>query len=392
MEESKRRSVRIAYLLTVSLTLVLVVPMESQLEFPQVNTSPGPEYASQSRRWQGIPGIERAANGRLWVTWFSGGPKEPHEDNYVLLVTSGDDGKSWSEPKIVVDPPGKPRAYDPMLWHDPEGRLWFFWTQNAGPPGPYAIYCENSTKENPSWSPVRRIYPLNEASRVSEDSPPDHGDIVLNKPIVLKSGAWVLPVRKTHPTPRMAVAISTDKGESWQLYGDVEAPGPSQGEPMVVEKRDGSLWMLIRAAGGRIWESTSSDGGKSWSEGRATSIVTPRVRFHLRRLASGRLLLINTHHANTRVTLQASLSEDDGLTWSRPFMLDERMWVSYPDTIQASDGTIYAVHDRERHEAKEILLSVFSEADVLAGKSTTAHLNVIIDKIGYNRPCGPDCK
>ena len=73
-------------------------------------------------------------------------------------------------------------------------------------------------------------------------------------------------------------------------------------------------------------------------------------------------------------------------------MLDERMWVSYPDTIQASDGTIYAVHDRERHEAKEILLSVFSEADVLAGKSTTAHLNVIIDKIGYNRPCGPDCK
>ena len=60
-------------------------------------------------------------------------------------------------------------------------------------------------------------------------------------------------------------------------------------------------------------------------------------------------------------------------------MLDERISVSYPDAIQAADGTIYAVHDRQRHAAKEILLSVFSETDVLAGRSTTARLKLIID-------------
>ena len=180
----------------------------------------------------------------------------------------------------------------------------------------------------------------------------------------------------------MAVAISTDKGQTWQLHGDIKVPGPGQGEPMIVEESDSNLWMLIRASGKRIWESTSTDGGRTWSEGRPTGIVNPKTRFYLRRLASGKLLLINTHHANTRVTLQASLSEDDGRTWSRPFMLDERMWVSYPDAVQAPDGTIYAVHDRERGDAKEILLSVFTEADVLAGKSTVASLKRIIDKIG----------
>ena len=361
------------------LTLMLSITLGLPPQEPSLHTAPGPQYASQNRLWQGIPGIERAANGRLWVTWFSGGPREPHEDNYVLLVTSSDNGRTWSEPKIVIDPPGKPRAYDSMLWHDPKGRLWFFWTQNAGPPGPYAIYSDDSTKENPSWSPVQRLYPLRKMAQPSGRQLPVHGDIVLNKPIVLQSGAWVLPVRKSLPSPRMSVALSTDHGKRWQLYGDLEVPGPSQGEPMVIEKNDGSLWMLIRASGGRLWESTSHNGGKSWSDPRATSIVNPRTRFHLRRLASGRLLLINTHHANTRVTLQASLSENDGLTWSSPLMLDERISVSYPDAIQAPGGTIYAVHDRQRRAAKEILLSVFSETDVLAGSSTTARLKLIID-------------
>jgi len=45
----------------------------------------------ENRRWQGIPAIERAANGRLWCAFFSGGPKEPDPDNVILITTSKDD-------------------------------------------------------------------------------------------------------------------------------------------------------------------------------------------------------------------------------------------------------------------------------------------------------------
>jgi len=92
---------------------------------PPVLAPPGRKYADDTRRWQGIPGIERAANGRLWAVWYSGGDNEGPE-NYVVLVTSDDDGKTWSGPRLVVDPPGNVRAFDPCLWHDPGGRLWLF--------------------------------------------------------------------------------------------------------------------------------------------------------------------------------------------------------------------------------------------------------------------------
>jgi len=45
------------------------------------------------RTWQGIPGIERTAQGRVFVSWFTGGLKEPSPDNTVVLARS-DDGKT----------------------------------------------------------------------------------------------------------------------------------------------------------------------------------------------------------------------------------------------------------------------------------------------------------
>lgn len=36
------------------------------LWLPSISESPGPEYASRTRMYQGIPGIECTANVRLW--------------------------------------------------------------------------------------------------------------------------------------------------------------------------------------------------------------------------------------------------------------------------------------------------------------------------------------
>ena len=43
------------------------------------NISPGPAYADNTRLFQGIPGLQRARNGRLWAVWYAGGPDEPTE-------------------------------------------------------------------------------------------------------------------------------------------------------------------------------------------------------------------------------------------------------------------------------------------------------------------------
>jgi sialidase-1 len=49
-------------------------------------------------------------------------------------------------------------------------------------------------------------------------------------------------------------------------------------------------------------------------------------------------------------------------------MLDDRKGISYPDGVQASDGTLYISYDRNRATDGEILLARFTEDDILAGK------------------------
>ena len=316
-----------------------------------------------SRAWQGIPTIERAANGRLWASFYTGGPKEPDPDNVILLTTSDDDGVTWAEPWEVVAAPGATRVYDPCLWHDPAGRLWLFYNRGdltTGDFSVWAIVAEASEGASFEWSAPQRIeLEVPFAFR-------------LNKPLVLSNGAWLLPVTWAKEAPEgwfpageqlQGVAISTDAGATWRLYGGVEAPHWAL-ENMVVELRNGMVWMIIRSGDGVLWQSLSADGGVTWSAGVATRIVNPGVRFYIGRLASGRLLLINTPHPTARKGMVASLSRDDGATFTGALELDTRDRVSYPDAVQAPDGTLYAVHDHDRQGVGEIRLSVFTEDEV----------------------------
>jgi len=151
----------------------------------------------------------------------------------------------------------------------------------------------------------------------------------------------------------------------------------------IIERIDGSLWMLVRTFYG-IGESISFDKGKTWNKGKPTNIGGPSSRFFIRRLYSGNLLLVNHYNFTGRNNLTAMISKDDGKTWEGFLLLDERDNVSYPDGVQAEDGRIFVVYDRERYGAKEILMAVFTEEDVISGKCVTekARLKVLVDKAG----------
>lgn len=353
-----------------------------------VNLNPGPEYGDGTRIFQGIPGMERAANGRLWALWYAGGPDEPNEGkgNYVVAVTSGDDGKTWSGPRVVIDPPGDRRAYDPVLWMDPEGRLWLFWAQSShwwdGRSGTWAIVTENPGDEKPKWSEPQRLC----------------NGIMMNKPTVLKSGDWLLPVsmwgmpadKRTRPEYRhelpeesgAQVVISRNKGHTFSYLGKTRAPANTFDEHMIVERRNGDLWMLIRTKAG-IAESISKDGGKTWPLATPAKIPHVDARFFIRRLDSGKLLLVrhNPPDMKTRSHLTAYLSDDDGVTWNGGLLLDERKGVSYPDGVQDKDGVIRVIYDFDRTGEKQILMAAFTEADVAAGKpSADTRLRVLVNQ------------
>lgn len=345
------------------------------------------------RDFQGIPGVAVTPGGTLWAVWYGGGRGEGPW-NYAMLARSADGGETWSNIAAVIDHPHeKIRTYDPVVWTAPDGALWVFYAQAYswwdGRAGVWAITCADPDAETPQWSTPRRLA----------------DGIMMNKPTVLKDGRWLLPVAMWSHVPRKAedkkgaahravpeeflfwdpaksgtkVVESRDGGKTFAEIASIRTPDVRFDEHMFVERKDGSLWLLIRGKQG-ILESASTDGGKTWSEPRPASIPHIHTRFFIRRLVSGALLLVRhqTPEEKGQVTddktrkershLTAWVSDDDGKTWQGALLIDERKEISYPDGDQLKDGTLVLAYDFSRGEHRQILLARFTEEDVRAGK------------------------
>ncbi|WP_197442935.1 sialidase family protein [Lignipirellula cremea] len=364
------------------------------LQPPQLLQELDPQHVRSSRGSQGVASIERAASGRLWAAWYADKGKRGVESpsSYVVLATSDDDGQSWKEVQ-AIQAGKRVRTYDPCLWHDPQGRLWLFWAQSAGMQdgrmGVWAIVTENAASATPDWSAPRRLA----------------NGVMMNKPTVLKNGDWLLPVgfwRDNTNVPNIPfdeehlapytramlshdlgeergsnVVRSTDQGKTFHFLGQVRIPGTRVDEHMLVERKDGSLWMLVRNTGG-IAESVSTDGGRTWSAGSVALAgkTFANKRFFLRRLASGAMLLVRNDAADgARTHLKAFLSDDDGKSWQGGLLLDERE-SSYPDGVQAKSGSIYLIYDHQRYTLNRagkrgvgsVQMAVIHEEDIRAGR------------------------
>ncbi len=361
---------------------------EAVLQAPEIIFDPGAKYAASTRKFQGISSLACGRNGRLWATWYGGiTPGEDH-NNYVMLAISADVGRTWSDEILVIDPDGEGpvRDFDPEVWLAPDGKLWLFWAQGyshekttSSRSGVWAITATESEAVNAKWSEPRRLC----------------DGVMMCKPIILSSGAWALPVSFWHRREQgsAGIVVSTDQGQTWQERGAVSVPPiyRNHDEHMMVERQDGSLWMLVRTNYG-IGESVSRDLGYSWSLLQPCSIPHVRSRFFIRRLASGRLLLVRHDPADAayagmqsqgrRSHLTAFLSEDDGQSWPWWLLLDERLGVSYPDGDQADDGTIHITYDFDRTGAREILLATCTEDDIVQGNMhlQTVRLRTVVNK------------
>lgn len=374
------------------------------LTAPDIIISPSQEFQPESRIWQGVPSIEVSHSGRLWAAWYSGGRSEM-PGNYIILSKSDDHGKSWQDPTLIVAPKEGIRTFDPCLWIDPKGKLWLFWAQSGeykyldGRAGVWAITSTDHNSGKAHWSDPFRV---------------SHG-IMIQKPIVTSNNEWLLPVSlwtvatihgksfKLKPEIESyagaGVVASTDEGKSWEWRGSMKIECSSYDEHTLIEKNDGSIWMLIRTLYG-IGQSESHDGGRTWSRGRATDLDGPDAKFFIRRLHSGNLLLINHVNFNLRSHLTALLSRDDGKTWEGGLLLDERSNVSYPDGCQDENGKIYIIYDRERggmrdslsqkqfqerkNFSREVLMAEFTEDEVLNQQCHQENLQLkkVISRLG----------
>lgn len=342
---------------------------QNYLDPPRIvkNPSSDPSYTPASRRFTGIPSLAVHPGGTMWAVWYAG--ISPGEDlnNYVVVSVSRDQGKTWEE-FAVIDPdgPGPVRAYDPEIWLAPDGNIMIFWAQAAAQSGGTWSLVSDGTLAG-VWSmtvtnPEGADPGFTEPRRFTDG-------VMMCKPLVLSTGEWVLPASYWKmDTESARMVVSNDGGITWSVRGGASVPDAvrSYDEHMILERKDGSLWMLIRTKYG-IGESVSHDRGYTWSPLVPSRLQHPAARFFIRRLHSGNLLLVKHGPVDLRTGrshLMAFVSGDDGFTWSNGLLLDERPGVSYPDGQQTSDGTICITYDYSRTKDQNILFTSFSEAEV----------------------------
>lgn len=367
-----------ALFLTASTTLAAPPQFESQLIFPLEH------WHNHSSSVVELP------DGDLLVVWYNGSGERTADDVKVEGSRWSKQSGKWSQRFLVADVPNFPDC-NPILWIDPQQRLWLFWptiianewhtgllqyrvtTSYPAPDKPVrwddggAILFEPpnfEAKVREALEPMLATTPeektknyLTEIMRRSGDKyyrrmgwMPRNHPILIPPSSALPKGRYILPLYSDGYDFSL-VAYSDDEGKTW--LGSEPMVGGGAVQPSVVRKKDGTLLSYFRDNGPppkRVLLSESKDDGFSWTINRDTEIFNSGTSVEVIALQSGEWLMVNNDTERGRHSLALSISDDEGESWKwkRHVELDTREEKAssfhYPSIIQARNGDIHLTY------------------------------------------------
>jgi lysophospholipase L1-like esterase len=274
----------------------------------------------------GNAGIHLLPDGRLKA--FLNG-----SDHEIRSAVSTDGGLTWSEPRLEFKGPGG--AGVSLLDRDGEFHVFM------------SVYRRVGAARNPGidlFIDVWHARTRNHGARWSTPRPIFEGYCGAQNAVVqLRSGRIVFPFGEwiggrpvAPPTGAIVTAFvySDDGGETWRkaaaqlttpCYTDYNGNNYGADEPVMLEKKDGTVWLLMRSQTGYLYEAFSRDGIR-WSEPRPSPFYASTGPPGLLRVSPGRILVFwNNCELPPRLdgagvyggrdALHAAISEDEGRTW-----------------------------------------------------------------------------
>ena len=275
-------------------------------------------------------------------------------------LLSTDEGLTWTQTPLFSEPAKFTVSSERALLRTREGVIissWMNLTERAQPKGwrwgekavswqefVLPTYTCRSTDEGQTWEPPVKL------------SDPWCGCI--HSLIQMKSGRIVLVGQEIIPQWRHATVmwVSDDLGKSWQRgdmldYGVGTHDHAGSLEGSVIERRDGSLYLLLRTESGFLWEATSRDGLK-WEGLKQTTIPSVTCCPQMARLTDGRIALLwnapprhDPKSGSSRSELSLAFSEDETATWSKPVIVAANHApggrVSYPYLYERKPGELW---------------------------------------------------
>ena len=328
-----------------------------------------------------IPAIIKAPNGDLLA--FAEGRTNGCNDfgNLdIVLRRSSDNGKTWSDQKIVVDnkklQAGNPAPVADLLDPKfPEGRIFLFYNtgiasehETRNGKGLREIFHITSTDNGKTWSEKTNITTsvhrpnrpdLNPKYNFKEDwrsyaNTPGHA-LQLNKG--KHKGRLFIPANHSEGEPqsnfndyRAHAFYSDDHGATWQLSESVEVP--SSNESIAVELSGGRVMQNIRQQNGGQKNrliAISKNGGANWNNVFFDKqLITPVCQASILSVTTPDkkevLLFSNPASQTKREKMTVRMSYDDGQNWSVSRLLREGE-SAYSDLVQQADGMIGLLYE-----------------------------------------------
>ena len=294
------------------------------------------------------------------------GPFVTTSDGGVLCIAAKDalrsanDGRTWSSTPLFAEPAKFSVSNERALLRTREGVIISAWMNGAERKTPQGwhwgessvkwtdfilpTYTCRSTDDGKTWEPPVKL------------SDPWCGCI--HSLIQMKSGRVVLVGQEIISQWRHATVmwVSDDLGKSWQRgdmldYGIGRHDHAGSIEGSVVERTDGSLYMLLRTESGFLWEATSRDGLK-WTGLKQTTIKSVTCCPQMARLSDGRIALLwnapprhDPNSGSSRAELSLAFSTDEAVSWSVPVIVAANYApggrVSYPYLYERKPGELW---------------------------------------------------
>ncbi len=286
--------------------------------------------ANETWRFGREPVLRRMPDGSLVCLVYSGGPREPDDDNCCLITRSADDGATWSPPELLFDHPAR--------------AVWGTEIFTEGP-RPFAVLHTFDTAS--TYTEIQAFLSFTDDAGRTWSEPvsiPGGGkSVVVRQGIVLCDGAWLFPCYwqdvlggwrwekvdghhrpgKARRVFRSGVLRSTDKGRVFSLHGCLSAER-NLWEPNAVEIAPGRLVMYMRASGaGYLYRSDSADDGLTWTPAAPTDIPNADTKVTLVKVGDAVAMLNNPNPKcgfGERNPLSLWVSRDGCRTW--PTRLD----------------------------------------------------------------------
>jgi len=323
----------------------------------------------QPDRYIGWPTVCMDKNGTLLAV-FSG-DRDAHVCPWgkVHLVTSTDQGETWSRERIIGNTPLDDR--DSGILQLPNGELLVTWftsvayqsqirdrskLKEKSPQFYWWLHDEKLPQATQKqWAGLFEVRSKDggktwtqPASLKGARGTTPHG------PILLKDGRLLYFVCYPGKSTFITVSESRDLGKTWHPLADVPTlPEEYQPkmfcEPYAIETDDGRIVVLVRYHGkdNCLRQSESSDGGKTWTVMKKTPMLG--LPPHLIKLRNKKLVAVyGRRFKEFGFGEYACISDDRGRTWdvaneiklSANFNSD----LGYPSSAELKDGSILTVY------------------------------------------------